>query len=133
MRKAIIAFAILALIAMTARFNRPAIRLEHAGASVVVHVETLGEYPTTIRRVQIKEISTGKVVYELLAENGAPQIYNFKLVPGENSTHLADPEPGSYRIDEPNGQNSFLLEPGVRYRLKIWGNGWLPSATDVQF
>ncbi len=132
-RIAILTSAMLALVAMTGCFKRPAIRLEYTGASVVVHVETLGEYPTTIRHVRIVEISSGKVVFDLLPQSGTPQIYNFKLIAGENPTRLADPEHGSYRVDEPKGKDTFLLQKGSRYRLTIWGEGWPPSKTDVQF
>ena len=131
---AILMSVMVALVAMTGCFKRPAIRLERAGgASVVVHVETLGEYPTTIRHVEIKEISSGKVVFDLLADSGSPQIYNFRLIAGENPTRVADPEHGSYRVDEPKGKATFTLQKGARYRLTIWGDGWPPSKTDVQF
>lgn len=123
----------LALVSMTGCFKRPAIRLDYTGASVVVHVETLGEYPTTIRHVMIEEISSSKAVFDLLAESGSPQIYNFKLTAGENPTRLADPEHGSFRVNEPKGKDTFLLQKGTRYRLTIWGEGWLPSKSEIQF
>jgi hypothetical protein len=69
----------------------------------------------------------------MLAQGGTPQIYNFKIMAGENPTKLADPEHGSFRIEEPKGKETFSLQKGVRYRLTIWGEGWPPSKADVQF
>ena len=124
--------ALLMLAALVGCFKRPAVKLEHSGLSVIVHVETLGEYPTTVRRIQIADAASGKVIFELQTENGTPQIYNFRLSAGENSTHTADPEHGSYRVVEPNGKNTFTLQPGVHYRLSIWGSGWQSSETDLK-
>jgi len=123
----------LVLSAAVGCFKRPPVKLENSGSSVIVHVETLGEYPTTVRRVQISNATSGKVILELQAENGTPQIYNFRLSAGENSTRIADPEHGSYRVVEPSGKKTFTLEAGVRYRLSIWGNGWPSSEAEVKF
>ena len=112
---------------------RPAIRLERTGAVVVVHVETLGEYPTTIRGVRIEDVAARRVVLELRAESGTPQIYSFKLMAGENPTRLADPEHGEYRIEVPRGKGTFVLQKGVPYRLTIWGEGRWPAKADVEF
>jgi hypothetical protein len=112
-------------------FKRPAVRLETSGSSVIVHVETLGEYPTTVRHIRLKDASSGRVVLEMLTESGTPQIYNFRLSVGENSLHLVDPEHGSYRVAEPSGKNAFFLQRGVHYQLMIWGEGRRPSETDL--
>ncbi len=111
----------------------PAMRLERVGPAVIVHVETLGEYPTTVRHIQIRDASSAKVVFEVLAQNGTPQIYSIRLSAGENSTHVADPEQGSYRVVAPTGTNTFLLQQGVQYRLTIWGSGLLSRESDFKF
>jgi hypothetical protein len=121
------------LVAAVGCFKRPAVKLENSGSSVIVHVETLGEYPTTVRHIRLKDATSGRVIFELLTESGTPQIYSFRLLVGENPTHVADPEHGTYRVAEPSGKNTFSLQPGVRYRLTIWGNGWSSSETDLKF
>jgi hypothetical protein len=128
----ILVCALVALVAAVGCFKRPAVKLEPSGSSVIVHVETLGEYPTTVRHIRLKNASSGNVIFELLTESGTPQIYSFRLSVGENSTHVADPEHGSYRVAEPSGKNTFSLQSGVRYRLTIWGNGWPSSETDLK-
>ena len=132
-RLTILAGALLTLFALTGCFKRPAIQLEKSADSVVVHVETLGEYMTTVRRVRIDDASSGKVIFDLMTESGTPQIFSFRLSAGENSTHIADPEHGSYRVAEPTGRNTFSLQKGTRYRLMIWGDGRSPSEADIQF
>ena len=125
--------ALLALVAGIVRFNRPTVRLEATGAAIVVRVETLGEYPTTIRHILLKNASSGAVVFELVTENGTPQIHNFLLSAGANSITTADPQYGSYRAITPASGESFVLRPGVDYRIEIWGTGWLPSHADLKF
>ncbi|HEV7218682.1 MAG: hypothetical protein ACHP8A_15260 [Terriglobales bacterium] len=132
-RTPILVYALVALLAAVGCFKRPTLRLENTGSFVIVHVETLGEYPTTVRRIRVKDSSSGKVIFELLAESGTPQIYNFRLSAGENSIHVANPEHGFYRVVEPSGKNTFSLQSGVRYRLMIWGNEWSASETDLKF
>jgi len=134
MKRILILFCALVVLTATGGcFKRPAVRLENSGSSVIVHIETLGEYPTTVRHIRLKDASSGKVIFELLTESGTPQIYSFRLSVGENSTHVADPEHGSYRVAEPSGKDTFSLQPGVRYRLTIWGNGRPSSETDLKF
>jgi hypothetical protein len=133
MRKtAILIFALVAFVAAVGCFKRPAVKLQNNGSSVIVHVETLGEYPTTVRHIRLQDALSGKVIFELMSESGTPQIYSFRLSVGENSTHIADPEHGTYRVTEPSGKNTFSLQAGVRYRLTIWGNGWGSSETDLK-
>ena len=45
--------------------KRPPLSLERAGSSAVVHVETLADYPTTVRRIQVSEIASRKVIFEV--------------------------------------------------------------------
>jgi hypothetical protein len=124
---------LVALVAAASFFKRPPLRLERSASSVIVHVETLGEYPTTVRHVQLRDDRSGKVIFELLTESGTPQIHNFRLSIGENSARVAEPENGSYRVVEPSGKNTFSLQRGVHYRLRIWGNGSASSDTDLKF
>jgi hypothetical protein len=126
--------ACVALVAARLCYGPPAITLEHSGPSaVIVHVETLGEYPTTVRHIRIEDASSRKVVLELLTASGTPQIYSFRLSAGENSTNLADPSSGTYRVTVPVGKDTFTLQPGVRYRVTLWGDGWFASGANVKF
>jgi hypothetical protein len=112
---------------------RPPVTLEKLGSTVTVHVETLGEYPTTIRHIRLTDTSSRQTVFELLAQGGTPQIYNFRLSLGVNSARIIDPEHGSYRIVAPSDSSTFLVRPGVAYRLEIWGSHWPSRSLILRF
>jgi len=128
-----ILFSLLVMVGIYEWFTRPQLRIERNGASAIVHVETLGEYPTTIRHIRVKEASSGKVVFELLTEGGTPQIHDFHLSVGGNSTSAADPQYGSYRVTVPASKDTFFLQQGVKYRVTVWGDAWMSSESALKF
>jgi hypothetical protein len=73
-------------------FRRPPLWLEMNGTAATVHVERLGEYVTAVGHVRLKEASSGKVIYEIVGKDRAPEISNFHLKVGENSSQVVDPE-----------------------------------------
>jgi len=115
---------VLALADVLGFFHDPPLRVEQSGSTLTAHVETLGEYQTTVGRVRIQESQSGKIVYESVAAQRAPQIFNFKLVGGENSTLLLGDDSDSYRVIEPHAGRTFTLQRGIRYRLTVWGDTW---------
>jgi hypothetical protein len=129
----ILSGSLIALGTLFVLMDRPNLWLENKGANVIAHVETLGEYPTTVLHIQIKDVSSGKIVFELVKEEGTPQIHNFSLSVGENPVNVADPEHGSYRVVAPAGGNKFVLRPGTNYRILVWGDGWLPIHANIKF
>ncbi len=112
---------------------RATLTVGKSGDSATVHVETLGEYPTTIRRIIIKDAFTGIEVFDLVAENGTPQIYDFRLSVGNNSTNIVNPEHGSYRVAVPAGKSQFFLQRGVLYDVSVWGENSRPRDVEFRF
>jgi hypothetical protein len=129
----ILSGSLIALGTLFVLLDRPNLWIENKGANVIAHVETLGEYPTTILHFQIKDVSSGIIVFELIKDKGTPQIHTFSLSVGENSVIFADPQYGSYRVIVPAGGNKFILSPGINYRILVWGNGWLPIHANFKF
>ena len=116
----------------------PPLSIEQKGSIRIVHVETLGEYPTTIRRVRIEEARTGKVVFEARIRpehqgRSGEQIHNFGLQAGDNPVNAVNPDEDVYAIVEPKGRASFALSPGTEYRLRVWGFSWIPSREKLRF
>jgi hypothetical protein len=109
------------------RSGRPYIKVTHDKSSVVIDVQTLGEYPTTVSHLRLKEVSSGNVVFELLPKDRVPQLTTFPLAVGNNSVDIVDAQFGTYGIAAPNIGSTFFLRPGADYDLSIWGTGWLPS------
>jgi hypothetical protein len=114
-------------LAIYLHLDRPYIQLRHENAAIVVDAQTLGEYPTTVRRIRLAEGASGKVVFELLPDGRTPQITIFRLAVGDNSVNLVDTYYGAYKVVTPRTGNAFSLKSGEEYRLAMWGTGWLPS------
>jgi hypothetical protein len=93
----------------------------------LIDVQTLGEYPTTVNRIRLTEVSSGRVVFEVLPKDRTPQITTFPLAAGENSADILDAQHGTYRTVIPSAGRTFSLRPGEEYKLAMWGTGWLSS------
>lgn len=130
---AVSAFAVLllGLVLWVAVLVGPPLKIEHLHVGAIVHVETLGEYVTTIRRIQIEEVHSHEIVFEAVAgSEPPPQITNFELRIGTNSTAILQPF-GTYRVVYPAG-STFVLTSDRKYRISVWGNGFLPSRDHLQ-
>jgi len=102
------------------RWNAPPLRLLKGVSEVVVDVQTLGEYPTTVNRIRLIDLRESKVVWEIVRQSGTPQIHEFSLKPDNNST-VIDAQYGDYRVVAPAGTSHFALGKGVKYRIELWG------------
>jgi hypothetical protein len=116
--------------------SRPSIRLTQTGDTVVVHVETLGEYPTTITRVRLTDRDTGDVVLELIAlfpTESRSQIYEITLCAGQNNVAAVFPEYEAYRTVTPASKKSFTLKRGKKYLVEMWGKSSRASKAVIEF
>jgi hypothetical protein len=113
--------------------SKPPVKIVTADGSVVVDVQTLGEYPTTVTHVRLTE-ANGPTVWEIRAEQGTPQIHNLTFAPGANPVTLAHPDSGQYEIVVPKG-SSFILDPNKTYTVELWGasDQGKPVKSDFRF
>lgn len=100
------------------RRNAPPFRLFRIGNDVVIDVQTLGEYPTTVNRIRLSELNRAKIVWEVKTQHGTPQIHEFSLKADENFPAL-EPQYGDYRTVVPNGEGRFILRKGTKYRIEV--------------
>jgi hypothetical protein len=100
---------------------------EHSG-QVDISVGTLGEYPTSIRRVRLTAEGSGEAIWELKPEAEVPQIWGFTLRLGENSATVPNTLNGKYKVLVPKGQGSFLLRQGTPYRLEVWNESGIRTS-----
>jgi hypothetical protein len=114
------AAAVLLIGWIVVRRDAPPLRLVRSGNEIVVDVQTLGEYPTTVSRIRLSDVSQSKIVWEVEVERGTPQIHEFSLRPDDNSPAL-ESQYGDYRVVAPKGDSRFVLRKGVRYRIEVWG------------
>lgn len=125
-------FILIGLVVLGISLCRPKVWVKSSQAGAVVHLETLGDYPTSINHFRIEEIPSGRVVFEGFKASGTPQLQNVQLSLGPNSVGVLDPQYGTYRTTEPKG-TSFSLRSGQHYRITVWGNAWIPSRAEFEF
>lgn len=101
--------------------SKPPLKLVTAPGRVTVDVQTLGEYPTTVRRVRLAD-NTGRTIWEIRNKRGTPQIHQLGLALGENSVNLAAPDSGEYEVITPKGPPDFQLKSGIDYTIQVWGD-----------
>jgi hypothetical protein len=97
------------------------LRVEHEAGFVELNVETLGEYPTTIRRVRLSDQATGTVLWEIMATEGTPQVHRIRLRLGPNGPKFIDADGGEYSVVVPSADTPFLLLPATTYVVEVWG------------
>jgi hypothetical protein len=113
------------------RRNAPPLRLVQAANKVVINAQTLGEYPTTVKRIRVLDMNRS-VVWEVAAEGPGAQIRELVLRAGDNQS-LADADHGAYRVVEPKYAEFFVLAPGMRYTIELWGNDSAFSRRSASF
>ena len=74
----------------------PPLRVIRDGQSVIIDVQTLGEYGTSISRIRLTNATTKTVVWELASKSGEPRIWTVKVQPGSNETRV-DAEAGTFQ------------------------------------
>jgi hypothetical protein len=108
------------------RWNAPPLSILRDGSDVVVGMGSLGEYPTTVARMRLSEMNSGKVVWEVRSENSTTQLHGFRLSAGQNPTDIGTYH-GRYHVAVPERSGSFELRSGVKYRLEAWGGKTIAS------
>jgi hypothetical protein len=128
----LIVVIVLSLVAAGCR-SKPPLKIAVGDGGIVVDVQTLGEYPTTVTHVRLTE-ANGPIVWEIRAEQGTPQIHKLTFVPGMNSATLAHPDSGQYEVVVPKG-SSFVLDPNKTYTVELWGasDQGNPAKSDFRF
>ena len=112
----------------------PPARLSVADGVATIDVQTLGEYPTTIRRARLENKVDKSTVWEIEAAHGTPQLRAISLRVGVNSTELASPYSGTYSVVVPNDSATFRLDRGTIYILELWEDpASLPRKVEIQF
>ena len=114
--------------------RRPAIEMREEAGGVVVDVQSLGEYPTTVKKVRLSNVSTREVVWELNGvskQPGGPQIAEFRLNAGENPARIEHVLYGSYQVAVPRNGSAFTLQRGVAYELTLWGESGRTSSAKL--
>jgi hypothetical protein len=100
----------------------PPLDVRNEDGAVVIDVTTLGEYQTSVTRFQLIIASTSTVVWEFVASSGTPQMWEVRLVSGENSAEPPPASNGKFRVSVPAEGRSFTLNSEDEYIVQVWGN-----------
>lgn len=113
--KNLLVLVILALLGCNA-IPRPVI--EKTDDGILVDIQTLGEYPTTLTHLRLTRMDTAEVVWEVRADHGL-QLWTIPLRHGDNPSvpHTFGQRPIEVMTPE---TDSFALTPG-EYELELSG------------
>ena len=97
---------------------RPVLRIEILRSTAVVHTELMGEYPTDLESIEVREEKSDKLVWRAVADGGMFQMHSVALSIGENDT-----QPSVYwgkvRAIKPSDSSSFVLESDTPYLVRV--------------
>jgi hypothetical protein len=102
--------AVLILASLT-YFLTPSVHAVRTAQGVTVHFETLGEYHSNVRRIEIVEQKTDRTIWLVTARDEMFQMASFQLVAGLNMSTL-QPSWGKARTEIP-AYGSFDLQRGM--------------------
>ena len=108
------------LLSLSGCASKPRLSLTATPGHVIVDVQTLGEYPTTVRRVRLAD-DAGRTIWEITSKRGTPQIHKLAFAVGANSAKLASPDSGEYEVIAPTDAGDFQLKSGTDYTVQVWG------------
>lgn len=120
---------VLLLLFLLVGCGRPPLRVRQEGDSVIIDVATLGEYPTTIKRLRILNQSNDAVIWEIEAA-GLAEIWSVELSLGPNPNQPPEALHGEFFVVFPKDADTFILEPGT-YEIEAWGSGRWPTRVEV--
>ena len=115
--KASIVTALLATLSLT---GCSVTKLESSSDTATIHVETLADYPTTIKSLRIApSASPNTPVFAVEGVTDRFQIHEFVFHSGLNQTRLDEPPSDSYRILTPVGGETFALATNTKYTVTV--------------
>lgn len=97
----------------------PPMDISIEGRSIVIDLQSLGEYPSDVAGLRLIEADSKEVIWEL-KESEHAQLGRIELKLGENPLQPIDVRHGSYDVVTPTGATSFTLVPKTRYVAEAW-------------
>lgn len=105
--------------------------VEVKGKAATIHVETLGEYPTTIKSFQVAPVTAKEIPFFRIEGEDGFQTWAFTLHSGVNDIHSINTSHGSYRIISPAIGKEFTLSPQTRYIATVCEAGHYFCRTEI--
>ena len=111
--------------------KQPPIDLSTTNLTAIAKVGASREYSTTVLKAVLKERTSGRIVWEIDAKSGTPEIHTLIFKVGANNVELAHPHYGDYSIVTPSGGSVFNVDRNIDYELEIWGKLQSPPSRVV--
>ena len=121
---ALVCLAVLVVLLYVGMFGVP-LQVDVENGAIWVDTQVLGEYYTSLSRIRLTDTKTGATVWEAtsIQNDGLTPVWKFSLIPGENE--LPERLVAGFRTIVPEHKATFVLTPGRRYRIDVWGANWL--------
>jgi hypothetical protein len=120
------------LFVLACGISAPPLRLQSRQGLLEVGVQTLGEYPTSLSRIEITESQSGQVIWQVLPSGKFFQIHFFELQQGRNLGKL-DLFWGDARTVVPRDGQPFFLDPDTEYKVRVCAGEGLKRCTSLGF
>lgn len=96
--------------------------------SVIIDLQTFGEYGTKITGIEIEDLGSGKSVWRIEASPDGCVLWTFVLQEGENRSDLLEDQ--ACQPKWPISADSFNLLPDRRYRITVQGYNGMGGDAD---
>ena len=120
------------LFAAVVWWNTPELHVDVDGTNAVVHMESLGEYPSDIRSVEISSEGRSAPIWRIAAQGEMFQVHSIPVHAGDNPGNIA-PESGASRQEAPAAGATFRLDAGRAYQVKICPSSMLGLCRSATF
>ena len=111
----------------------PPLHVTSNGDVATIDVQSLGEYPSDVSSVMVTNEQSGTLLWHLVSDRTDRfQIDTLTLRVGANSSRPSVSW-GNVRSQVPAGQDFFVIDPGVRYRVHVCAPGWFGRCRSAEF
>lgn len=117
--------------AAVAGCGRPPLHVAPDARGVVIDVQTLGEYQTTVHRIRLT--CGDAVIWEVVAGSAGAQIHKFRVHPGANPCYPGDVTEPEFRVVVPLRCSGFQVRSGERCEIEVWGRDSRLSRATASF
>lgn len=122
---------LLASLAFAVWVLRPPLKVYPDEGKVIVDVQTLGEYNSSLSNLELAECESGNIVWRLEPTSNQIELWTFPLQVGTNSSFPVVGGKADFRTAIPQNLPTFTLKRGTCYRISIAPTGRLKKLFHV--
>jgi hypothetical protein len=100
----------------------PPLQVETSSREAILDVRSMGEYPSSVRRIQLEVGATGEVVWAVESLERPRDLWKVSLTLGTNPVMPTGMPKGAFRVLVPRDGDTFTLLPNSQYRVLVEGS-----------